>query len=127
MDQAGQLVDERHLRNTEMAEYRAAHVPPETYAVLKATRNWPCMYDLVKAHLARLNNLPTVYTAPPAVRDLRLATRHREWLTRQRTQAKNRIQAVLARSRTCLGGKDAAIWPTCCSVAPPGGPTRRGG
>ena len=50
----------------------------------------------VLAHLARLNYLPTAYAAPKEVRDLRWYTRHRKWLVEQRTQAKNRIRAVLA-------------------------------
>ena len=50
----------------------------------------------VLANLARLNFLPVSYAAPKEVRDLRLYMRHREWLVRQRTQAKNRIHAVLA-------------------------------
>jgi transposase len=43
-----------------------------------------------------LDFLPTSYAAPQGIRDLRLNMRHREWLVRQRTQAKNRIHAVLA-------------------------------
>jgi len=43
-----------------------------------------------------MNYLPTAYAAPKEVRDLRLYTRHRSWLIRHRTQAKNRLQAVLA-------------------------------
>ncbi len=128
MDSNGAIVDERRLANSEVRAYLLAHVPPETYAVLEATRNWPFMYDLlthhvervelahpqeiksiasaavktdqidagVLAHLARLNYLPTAYAAPVSVRDLRMIMRHREWLLRQRTQAKNRIHAVLA-------------------------------
>jgi hypothetical protein len=37
------------------------------------------------------------YEAPVAVRDLQLILRHRTWFVQQRTQAKNRIHAVLAR------------------------------
>ena len=128
LNQAGQVVDERRLRNTEMPAYLTDYVPPETYAVLEATRNWPFMYDLlsahvarvelahpkevkaiaaaavktdqidagVLAHLARLNYLPTAYAAPIAVRDLRQTMRQRAWLVKHRTQAKNRIHAVLA-------------------------------
>ncbi len=128
IDREGTVIDERRLANTDMSTYLATHVPPESFAVLEATRNWPFLYDLltehvarvelahpkevkaiasaavktdqidagVLAHLARLNYLPTAYAAPVGVRDLRQLTRHREWLVRQRTQAKNRIHAVLA-------------------------------
>ena len=128
MDAEGEVIDERRLLNTEMADYLEKHVPEETYAVLEATRNWPFMYDLlanhvsrvelahpkevkaianaavktdridagVLAHLARLRYLPTAYAAPKEVRDLRLYTRHRSWLIKHRTQAKNRLQSVLA-------------------------------
>jgi transposase len=48
------------------------------------------------AHLARMNYLPIAYAAPSEVRDLRLEVRHRDSLVSQRTQAKNRIHAVLA-------------------------------
>ena len=128
MDAEGEVIDERRLPNTEVGKYLSQHVPPSTYAVLEATRNWPFMYDLlsehvarvelahpkevksianaavktdridagVLAHLARMNYLPTAYAAPKEVRDLRLYTRHRSWLIKHRTQAKNRLQAVLA-------------------------------
>lgn len=36
------------------------------------------------------------YAAPPEIRDLRLEVRHRDSMVSQRTQAKNRIHAVLA-------------------------------
>jgi transposase len=129
MDKQGRVVDERRLPNGEMAGYLKKEVPPETYAVLEATRNWPFMYDLltehvervelahpkelkaisaaavktdrvdaqVLAHLARMNYLPISYAAPAKIRDLRLEVRHRDSLVSQRTQAKNRIHAVLAR------------------------------
>jgi transposase len=128
MDNQGQVIDERRLPNEEMAAYLKGKVPPETYAVLEATRNWPFMYDLLTehvarvelahpkelkaisaaavktdkvdahtlAHLARMNYLPIAYAAPSDIRDLRLELRHRDSLVSQRTQAKNRIHAVLA-------------------------------
>lgn len=128
MNQAGEILEEQRLENTEVAGYLKQKVPQNTYAVMEATRNWPFMYDLVSdhvvrvelahpkevkaianaavktdkidagvlAHLARLNYLPTAYAAPKEVRDLRWYTRHRKWLVEQRTQAKNRIRAVLA-------------------------------
>jgi len=43
-----------------------------------------------------MNYLPISYAAPPEIRDLRLDVRHRDSLVSQRTQAKNRIHAVLA-------------------------------
>jgi transposase len=128
MDSQGRLVDERRLPNEEMTAYLKEEVPPETYAVLEATRNWPFMYDLLTehmarvelahpkelkaisaaavktdkvdartlAHLARMNYLPIAYAAPSEIRDLRMEVRHRDSLVSQRTQAKNRIHAVLA-------------------------------
>ena len=39
---------------------------------------------------------PTAYAASKEVRNLRLYTRHRSWMIGQRTQAKNRLQVVLA-------------------------------
>jgi len=128
MDRQGRVVDERRLPNDEMAGFLKKEVPPETYAVLEATRNWPFMYDLLSehvqrvelahpkelkaisaaavkmdkvdartlAHLARMNYLPIAYAAPAEIRDLRLEVRHRDRLVSQRTQAKNRIHAVLA-------------------------------
>ena len=128
IDTEGEIIDQRRLLNTEMPAYLNQHVPHETFAVLEATRNWPFMYDLlsahvervelahpkevkaianaavktdridvgVLAHLARLNYLPTAYAAPKEYRDLRLYTRHCSWLIKHRTQAKNRVQAVLA-------------------------------
>ncbi len=54
LDQAGQVVDERRIRNVEMPDYLVSHVPAETYAVLEATRNWPFMYDLLSEHVVRV-------------------------------------------------------------------------
>ena len=128
MDSTGKVLDERRVRNLDIQEYLKGNVPQNTYAVLEATRNWAFLYDLLTAHvervelahpkelkaiasaavktdqidakvlanLARMNFLPISYAAPAEIRDLRLYTRHREWLVRQRTQAKNRIHAVLA-------------------------------
>jgi len=54
MDAEWELIDERRLPNTEMADYLVQRVPRETYAVLEATRNWPFMYDLLTNHVARV-------------------------------------------------------------------------
>lgn len=48
------------------------------------------------AHLARMNYIPKVYAASREIRGLRQLLRHREWMVRQRSKAKNRIHAVLA-------------------------------
>jgi transposase len=48
-------------------------------------------------YLQRNKTLPTVWIAPAKVRDLRELARGRMFLTHQRTQLKNRIQATLAR------------------------------
>ena len=54
MDSQGQVMDERRLPNGEVASYLQKDVPPETYAVLEATRNWPFMYDLLVEHVKRV-------------------------------------------------------------------------
>jgi transposase len=71
--------------------------PKELKAIATAAVKTDQIDARVLANLARLNFLPISYAAPKEIRDLRLYTRHREWLVRQRTQAKNRIHAVLAR------------------------------
>jgi transposase len=70
--------------------------PKEVKAIANAAVKTDRIDASVLAHLARLNYLPTAYAAPKEFRDLRLYTRHRSWLIRHRTQAKNRLQAVLA-------------------------------
>jgi len=138
MDHTGVVIDERRIRNPDLQAYLQEQVPRETYAVLEATRNWAFLYDLLEAHvarvelahprelkaiasaavktdqidakvlanLARLNFLPTSYAAPKEIRDLRLYIRHRDWLVGQRTQAKNRIHAVLASYNLVSPAKD---------------------
>jgi transposase len=70
--------------------------PKELKAIACAAVKTDQIDAKVLANLARMNFLPISYAAPAEIRDLRLYTRHREWLVRQRTQAKNRIHAVLA-------------------------------
>lgn len=79
-----------HVERVELAH------PKELKAIANAAVKTDRIDANVLAHLARLNFLPTSYAAPKEIRDLRLYMRHREWLVRQRTQAKNRIHAVLA-------------------------------
>ena len=79
-----------------VARVELAH-PKELKAIATAAVKTDRIDAKVLANLARLNFLPTSYAASKEIRDLRLYTRHREWLVRQRTQAKNRIHAVLAR------------------------------
>ena len=79
-----------HVDRVELAH------PKEVKAIANAAVKTDKIDASVLAHLARLNFLPTAYAAPKEVRDLRLYTRHRKWLVEQRTQAKNRIRAVLA-------------------------------
>ena len=79
-----------HVERVELAH------PKEVKAIANAAVKTDQIDAGVLAHLARLNYLPTAYAAPKEVRDLRLYTRHRSWLIRHRTQAKNRLQAVLA-------------------------------
>lgn len=79
-----------HVERVELAH------PKELKAIASAAVKTDQIDAKVLANLARMNFLPTSYAAPAEIRDLRLYTRHREWLVRQRTQAKNRIHAVLA-------------------------------
>ena len=78
-----------------VARVELAH-PKEVKAIANAAVKTDQIDASVLAHLARMRYLPTAYAAPKEVRDLRLYTRHRSWLIGHRTQAKNRIQAVLA-------------------------------
>jgi transposase len=79
-----------HVKRVELAH------PKEVKAIANAAVKTDRIDANVLAHLARLNYLPTAYAAPKEYRDLRLYTRHRSWLVKHRTQAKNRVQAVLA-------------------------------
>jgi transposase len=79
-----------HVERVELAH------PKEVKAIANAAVKTDRIDANVLAHLARMNYLPTAYAAPKEVRDLRLYTRHRSWLIGQRTQAKNRLQSVLA-------------------------------
>jgi transposase len=79
-----------HVERVELAH------PKKLKAIATAAVKTDRIDAKVLANLARLNFLPISYAAPQEIRDLRLYMRHREWLVRQRTQAKNRIHAVLA-------------------------------
>jgi len=70
--------------------------PKELKAIATAAVKTDRIDAKVLAHLARLNFLPTSYAAPKEIRDLRMVLRHRDQLVRQKTQAKNRIHAVMA-------------------------------
>lgn len=71
--------------------------PKRLKAIASATVKTDRIDAKTLAHLARLNYLPIAYAAPKEIRDLRLFVRHRTSLVEGRTQAKNRIKAVLAR------------------------------
>jgi transposase len=79
-----------HVERVELAH------PKEVKAITNAAVKTDRIDASVLARLARMNYLSTACAAPKEVRDLRLYTRHRSWLIRHRTQAKNRLQAVLA-------------------------------
>jgi len=79
-----------HVQRVELAH------PKQLKAIASAAVKTDQIDAKVLAHLARMNYLPIAYAAPAKIRDLRLWTRHRAWLIGQRTQSKNRIQAVLA-------------------------------
>lgn len=80
--------------------------PKEVKAIATAAVKTDRIDAKVLAHLARTNFLPTAYAAPQETRDLRLYTRHREWLIRHRTQTKNRIHAILASYNRMSSVKD---------------------
>lgn len=80
--------------------------PKEVKAIATAAVKTDRIDAKVLAHLARTNFLPTAYAASKNIRDLRLYVRHREWLIRHRTQAKNRIHAVLANYNRMASVKD---------------------
>jgi len=79
-----------HVQRVELAH------PKELKAISTAAVKTDKVDARTLAHLARMNYLPISYAAPPEIRDLRLEVRHRDSLVSQRTQAKNRIHAVLA-------------------------------
>jgi transposase len=54
MNAAGEVVDKRGMKNSEIKEYIRKKVPQETYAVMEATRNWPYFYDLIGEHVERV-------------------------------------------------------------------------
>jgi transposase len=93
------LLDE-HVERVELAH------PKELKAIASAAVKTDQIDAKVLANLARLNFLPISYAAPKEIRDLRLYIRHRDWLVGQRTQAKNRIHAVLASYNLVSPSKD---------------------
>jgi len=54
MNAEGEVLDKRRLKNSDLKEYIYKKVPKETYAVMEATRNWPHFYDLLGAHVERV-------------------------------------------------------------------------
>jgi transposase len=54
MDKEGEVIDRKHLRNSDIAKYISENVPHETYAVMEETRNWPFFYDLIGEHVTRV-------------------------------------------------------------------------
>jgi transposase len=79
-----------HVERVELAH------PKEMKAISAAAVKTDRVDAHTLAHLARINYLPIAYAAPSDIRDLRLELRHRDSLVSQRTQAKNRVHAVLA-------------------------------
>lgn len=79
-----------HVERVELAH------PKELKAISAAAVKTDSVDARTLANLARTNYLPIAYAAPSEIRDLRLELRHRDSLVSQRTQAKNRIHAVLA-------------------------------
>lgn len=54
MNQTGEILTEKQVANTEIKDFLKEEVPPETYAVLEATRNWPFVYDLLNEYVQRV-------------------------------------------------------------------------
>jgi len=54
LDAQGETLDERKIVHEELAAYLQEMVPPQTYAVLGATCNWPFLYDLLGQHVKRV-------------------------------------------------------------------------
>ena len=71
--------------------------PAEVKAISSAVVKTDQIDAKVLANLARMDYLPEAYAAPPEIRDLRTFLRHREELVTSRTQAKNRVHALLVR------------------------------
>jgi transposase len=82
------------LLESQVDKVSLAH-PKELKAIATAAVKTDQIDAKVLANLARMNFLPTSYAAPKEIRDLRLCLRHRDQLVRQKTQAKNRVHAVL--------------------------------
>ena len=53
MDKTGEIQDQRRLANEEMPAYLDT-IPPNTMAVLEATRSWQYMYDILSQRLERV-------------------------------------------------------------------------
>jgi len=83
------------LLREHVARVELAH-PKELKAISAAAVKTDKVDARTLANLARMNYLPIAYAASAEIRDLRLEVRHRDRLVSQRTQAKNRIHAVLA-------------------------------
>jgi transposase len=93
------------LLEVHVAKVSLAH-PKELRAIATAAVKTDQIDSKVLAHLARMNFLPTSYAAPKEIRDLRMYIRHRDQMVRQKTQAKNRIHAVLASYNLVTPKKD---------------------
>jgi transposase len=54
MNAEGEVLEKKHLSNSDIGDYIHQYVPKETYAVMEATRNWPYFYDLIGNHVERV-------------------------------------------------------------------------
>jgi transposase len=79
-----------------VAEVVLAH-PKNVRAIASARIKTDKIDARVLAALLRTNLLPAAYIPSRDARELRDLVRHRAHLTRQRTQLKNRVHAILAR------------------------------
>src|SRR5215470_10473704 len=72
--------------------WASTHLTSSDAVVLEATSNAWLFYDQLEALL-----VPAVWVPPVPVRELRALVNHRKRLVTQRTQVRNRLQAVLHR------------------------------
>ena len=76
------------------AELKVAH--PAMLKAIVASKHASDQLDARKiADLVRMDWIPSVWMAPPEIRELRLLLRYRNLVVRQATQTKNRIASTL--------------------------------
>ncbi len=54
MDKVGHIAQEQNVANDEFETYLEKNIPPNTFAVLEATRNWPFMHECLAKYVKRV-------------------------------------------------------------------------